>query len=209
MPKIVDHEERRAHIAEAVTKIIARDGFDRVTMREIAAEAGYAHGAISRYFPDKESLLTAAFLHVFIDSNERILRRVDGVRGLEALRRMSRELLPFSDEDPQNCHVVLAFWDRAAQNPTLWKIHHEYIVERRAQIRHFLLEARENGELGEHVDIETAVNKISAFNAGWQMLGALVPEARNDESMAASIAAMTAELGAPAPAFAEAASDER
>lgn len=207
MPKIVDHEERRTHIAEAVTKIIVRDGFDRVTMREIAAEAGYAHGAISRYFPDKESLLTAAFLHVFIDSNERILRRVEGVRGLEALRRMSRELLPLSDEDPQNCHVVLAFWDRAAQNEQLWQIHHEYIVERRAQIRRFLLEAREDGELAPHVDIETAVNKVSAFNAGWQMMGVLVPEARSDESMEASINAMIAELRAPA--MAKAASDER
>mgnify|MGYP001086776392 CR=1 FL=1 len=194
MPKIVDHDERRAHIAEAVTKIIIRDGFDRVTMREIAAEAGYAHGAISRYFPDKESLLTAAFLHVFIDSNERIERRVAGVRGLEALARMSRELLPFSDDDPANCNVVLSFWDRAAQNPRLWKIHHEYIVGRREQIRRFLIEAREDGELAEQVDIETAVNLFSAFNAGWQMMGALVPEARTYESMQASIDAMVEEL---------------
>ncbi len=194
MPKIVDHDERRAHIAEAVTKIIIRDGFDRVTMREIAAEAGYAHGAISRYFPDKESLLTAAFINVFVDSNERIERRVEGVRGLEALARMSRELLPFSDDEPANCKVVLSFWDRAAQNPTLWSIHHEYIVGRREQIRRFLTEAREDGELAAQVDIETAVNLVSAFNAGWQMMGALVPEARTDESMQASIDTMLKEL---------------
>lgn len=190
MPKIVDHDERRAHIAEAVTKIIIRDGFDRVTMREIAAEAGYAHGAIARYFPDKESLLTAAFLHVFINSNERIERRVAGVRGLEALRRMSRELLPFSDDDPANCNVVLSFWDRAAQNPRLWDIHHEYILERRERIRHHLIEAREDGELADDVDIETAVNLIAAFNAGWQMMGALVPESRTDVSMQLSIDAL-------------------
>lgn len=190
MPKIVDHDERRAHIAEAVTSIIIRDGFDRVTMREIAAEAGYAHGAIARYFPDKESLLTAAFLHVFINSNERIERRVAGVRGLEALRRMSRELLPFSDDDPAHCNVVLSFWDRAAQNPRLWDIHHEYILERRERIRHHLIEAREDGELAEHVDIETAVNLIAAFNAGWQMMGALVPESRTNVSMQLSIDAL-------------------
>lgn len=194
MPKIVDHGERRAHIAEAVTKIIMRDGFDRVTMREIAAEAGYAHGAISRYFPDKESLLTAAFIHVFVDSNDRIERRVAGVRGLDALARMSRELLPFSDDEPASSKVVLSFWDRAAQNPTLWRIHHEYIVGRREQIRRYLTEARDDGELGEHVDIETAVNLVSAFNAGWQMMGALVPEARSDESMQESIDAMIKEL---------------
>lgn len=196
MPKIVDHDERRAHIAEAVTKIIIRDGFDRVTMREIANEAGYAHGAISRYFPNKQSLLTTAFLHVFSNSHERILKRVEGVRGLEALKRMSRELLPFTDVGPQRSQVVLSFWDRAAQDPALWEIHHKNILQRRDLIRRFLIEAKEDGELASGTDIETAVNQVSAQNAGWQMMAVLVPEAAHNESLQASIDAMLSELRA-------------
>ena len=196
MPKIVDHEERRAHIAEAVTNIIIRDGFDRVTMREIATEAGYAHGAIARYFPNKQSLLTTAFLHVFTSSHERILERVRGVRGLEALARMSRELLPFTDVGPQRSQVVLSFWDRAAQDPELWKIHHENIVRRRELIRRFLTEAEADGELAPTVNVETAVNQVSAQNAGWQMMAVLVPEAATNESLQASIDTMIADLRA-------------
>src|SRR5690606_38315506 len=114
----------RSHIVEAVTQIIIRDGFDRVTMREIAAEAGYAHGAIARYFPDKKSLLTAAFLEVFQKSHEHTLRRTEGVRGLEALRQMFLELMPLEADGPQRSRVVLSFWDRAAQDGELWEIHH-------------------------------------------------------------------------------------
>lgn len=187
MPKIVDHDERRAHILRAVTKIIIRDGFDRVTMREIAAEAGYAHGAIARYFPDKKSLLTAAFLEVFQSSQDATLARTEGVRGLHALREMLGELLPFEDDGPQRSRVVLSFWDRAAQDPELWEIHHENITNRRAMIRRFLAEAREDGELDPEVDIEDAVNRVSAHNAGWQMMAVLVPESADDRSLRRSI----------------------
>ncbi|QZY51676.1 TetR/AcrR family transcriptional regulator [Leucobacter tenebrionis] len=194
MPKIVDHDERRSHIVEAVTQIIIRDGFDRVTMREIAAEAGYAHGAIARYFPDKKSLLTAAFLEVFQKSHEYTLRRTEGVRGLEALRQMCLELMPLEADGPQRSRVVLSFWDRAAQDHELWEIHHENITRRRDLIRGFLTEAREDGELAEEVDIEDAVNRVSAHNAGWQMMAVLVPEAANDASINTSVDSMIADL---------------
>ncbi|QIK62593.1 TetR/AcrR family transcriptional regulator [Leucobacter viscericola] len=197
MPKIVDHDERRAHITEAVTNIIIRDGFDRVTMREIAAEAGYAHGAIARYFPDKQSLLTAAFLHVFLGAHDRILARTAGSRGLAALGLMSRELLPFEEMGSEISRVVLSFWDRAAQNAELWQLHHEYIVQRRELIRQFLTEAHEDGELAGNLDIETAVNQVAAQNAGWQMMAVLVPESATTENLQASIDAMLAGLRAP------------
>lgn len=192
MPKIVDHEERRAHIVRAVTEIIIRDGFDRVTMREIAAEAGYAHGAIARYFPDKKSLLTAAFLNVFQGSHEEILERVGPLRGLAALRIMSEVLLPFDRRGAERSRVVLSFWDRASQDQELWQIHHENITARRALIRRFLTEAREDGELAEGVDIEVAIEEVAARNAGWQMLAVLVPEAVTDAKLDGGLDALIA-----------------
>lgn len=194
MPKIVDHEERREHIVRAVTEIIIRDGFDRVTMREIAAEAGYAHGAIARYFPDKKSLLTAAFLNVFQGSHEDILERVGTLRGLAALRIMSEVLLPFDRRGAERSRVVLSFWDRASQDEELWQIHHENITARRALIRRFLTEAREDGELAEHVDIEVAIEEVAARNAGWQMLAVLVPEAVSDAKLDGGLDALIAGL---------------
>lgn len=196
MPKVVDHDERRLHIVDAVTQIIIRDGFDRVTMREIATEAGYAHGAIQRYFPNKQSLLTAAFLKVFNDSHEQIERACDGVRGLDALSKMSELLLPFSTGEAERSKLVLTFWDRAAQDPEMFDIHHDNIVRRRQMIRTYLEQAREDGELRADADIENEVNRISTFNAGWQMLSVLVPEASGDDMLQASIDTMIDNLRA-------------
>lgn len=205
MPKIVDHDERRAHIAESVTNIIIRDGFDRVTMREIAAEAGYAHGAMARYFPNKQSLLTAAFLQLYSRSNERISQSVAGFRGLEALERMCREILPFEGRGgPRHSRLVISFWDHAAQDDELRTIHRENNMRWRELFRRFLLEARDDGELADHVDIDTAVNEVASRNAGWQMIAALLPDIAGDDQLEQGLRALIdglstepARVGAP------------
>jgi len=51
-------EETRKNIVEAAGKLFAGKGYDSVTMREIAKEAGCSHTAIYIYFKDKEALLT-------------------------------------------------------------------------------------------------------------------------------------------------------
>lgn len=197
MPKIVDHEERRAHIVQSVMNIIGRDGFDHATMRSIANEAGYAHGAISRYFPDKQSLLTAAFLHVFAESHERTLERAGNTRGLAALREFAKALLPYGGLATTQERVVLTFWSRAAQDRELEKIQYTNLRKRRDLIRRILNEAIEDGELSSDADIEEATNRVSAYVAGWQMLGVFVPEATTMESLDSSVEAFVSSLRKP------------
>ncbi|GAA4478038.1 TetR/AcrR family transcriptional regulator [Microbacterium panaciterrae] len=194
MPKIVDHNERREHIADAATKVIIRDGFDRLTMRQIAAEAGYSHGAIARYFPTKESLLTASFLRLYTQANGRILAGVAGRRGLDALERMCREVLPFGELGPKYARVVIAFWDHASQDATVAAIHRENNQHWRDQFRRFLLEAREDGELATHIDVDTAAGEVASRNAGWQMVSVLLPESAGDERIESGLQALLADL---------------
>ncbi|MGB3635817.1 MAG: TetR family transcriptional regulator, partial [Rubrobacteraceae bacterium] len=60
MPKIVDHEERRRELAEAVWRVILRDGVEGVSVRNVAAEAGWSTGALRHYVGTKEDLLASA-----------------------------------------------------------------------------------------------------------------------------------------------------
>ena len=46
MPKIVDHETRREEIAEALWRVVRRDGVRAASVRTIAAEAGWSPGAV-------------------------------------------------------------------------------------------------------------------------------------------------------------------
>ncbi|MET8762334.1 TetR/AcrR family transcriptional regulator, partial [Lentzea sp. NPDC004782] len=57
MPKVVDHEERRRELAEAVWRIVRRDGIDHASVRAVAAESGWSSGSLRRYFPTQDSLL--------------------------------------------------------------------------------------------------------------------------------------------------------
>lgn len=187
MPKIVDHEERRAHIIEAVTKIIARDGFDHVTMRGIAQEAGYAHGALSRYFPNKQSLLTAVFLRVFEESHEHTIEFAKQFRGLEALTHVALELLPYEGVREEQSRVVLIFWARAVQDPELKEMHYQNLLRRRELFRSILIDAQELGEMDPNIDLEVAVNKVTTYIAGWQMLGVFVRESATAAQLEASV----------------------
>lgn len=52
-----DGERTEAAIREAAAQLIARHGFEAVTMRQLAAEVGVQAAALYRYFPSKEDLL--------------------------------------------------------------------------------------------------------------------------------------------------------
>lgn len=53
---------RQAVIVEAAERVFAIKPFNKVSIRDIAREAGISHASIYRYFPDQQSLFTQAFL---------------------------------------------------------------------------------------------------------------------------------------------------
>jgi AcrR family transcriptional regulator len=52
--------DKRERIVDAAIQLFARDGFSRVTLREVSAHAGCWLGSVSHFFPEKEQLLNAA-----------------------------------------------------------------------------------------------------------------------------------------------------
>lgn len=201
MPKIVDHDERRELIVDATWRLIERGGFERATMREIAAEAGFAHGALQRYFPNKESLLEAAFVRAHTRTNSRVAEQLERERGLTALRTLCLEIMPIGRENVQESRVVVAFWDRAVQNRDLWSAHRENALNWRGQMLKFLRQAREDGEIATTVPDEVVVDQISAMNAGLQIMCLLLPETTTPERQLAALDALLDGLraGAAAP----------
>jgi AcrR family transcriptional regulator len=72
VPKIVDAEARRQDVVEAVLRIIAVDGLERASLREVADEAGLAVGSVRHYFAGSDELLTYSFATVV----DRMVRRL-------------------------------------------------------------------------------------------------------------------------------------
>ncbi len=53
---------RQAVIIQAAQRVFAVKPFNKVSIRDIAREAGISHATIYRYFPDQQSLFVEAFL---------------------------------------------------------------------------------------------------------------------------------------------------
>jgi AcrR family transcriptional regulator len=125
MPKVVDHEQRRRELAEAVWRVIRRNGVDGASVRTVAQEAGWSAGALRHYFHTQSELLEFAIEL----AAERIRQRVAAVELADdprrAVEQLLSELLPLDDERRAENEVWLAFTARALIDPQLRVRHAE------------------------------------------------------------------------------------
>ncbi|CAL8896463.1 TetR family transcriptional regulator [Kocuria varians] len=173
MPKLVDHASRREELVHAVWRILARDGAAAMTMRQVAAEAGYANGALKPYFATKADLVEATYTHVFEQTNGRVAGAVTGLRGLAAVEVFSREVMPLDGERLDEARVVLAFWQEAAHDATLAAHNRRFMAQWRDCLLAWLDEARADGELATPADPATWTDGFLTFLLGTQVTAAL------------------------------------
>ena len=125
MPKLVDHEQRRRELGEAVWRVIRRDGVEGATVRAVAAEAGWSPGALRHYFTTQSELLAFAMRLVV----ERVEKRVAAIEPAAdrraAVEDRLRELMPLDNERRAENEVWLAFTSRALIDPPLRALHGE------------------------------------------------------------------------------------
>jgi AcrR family transcriptional regulator len=118
VPKVVDIEQRRAELAEAASRLIARAGIESATMREVAAEAGWTTGALTHYFSDKRELLLTTFQASL--ANRRAQRPTDAdADPLRQLRASLEGALPLDEPRRRHWMVTVAFCSHAAGDPEL------------------------------------------------------------------------------------------
>ncbi|MDQ1022108.1 TetR/AcrR family transcriptional regulator [Streptomyces afghaniensis] len=109
MPKRVDHQERRAHIVDALVRVAAAEGLHAVTMRAVAAEAGVSLNLVQYYFESKAKLLHAALDRLEEQSRRRWSKRLAELPQPPTARAFIEaflaEALP-TDEDSRAFHLV-------------------------------------------------------------------------------------------------------
>lgn len=178
MSDLTTKEGRRKRILESTWKLIARDGLGATSMRALAAEAGYANGALAYYFDGKDDLLRAAFEYVLEQTTQRVKAKTREQRGLSALRAFCAEMLPCDELKLLEARVVVPFWSAAMTEPAFAELHERATATCRKYIRRCLSEAVGLREIPaprrarQHV--EAAEMLISIITAA-QVLGVLTP----------------------------------
>jgi len=186
VPRLVDHAERRLAIIGAAWRLIAARGIDSTNMRDLAREAGYTNGALSHYFSGKNEILRAAFEHVFNATNARIERSVGQRRGLAALRRLCREVMPQTEETLLEARIAVSLWQRALNDPYMASVNADALDTWRAQLIEYLRQAREDGEIGD-VDTTLYANLLMTSMVGMQVTGVLDAESSSAAAQEAMI----------------------
>ncbi|GER23154.1 HTH-type transcriptional regulator PksA [Zafaria cholistanensis] len=196
MPKIVDHERRREEIVETTWRIIARYGLDAATLRDVAAEAGFANGAVKPYFPTKASLLLATFAHVFKRTSTRINLVTEGKGGFEALRAFCLEVLPLDEERIDEARVVIAFWPLALQRGGPAELYDAVTLDWRRKIRAWLREARAAGAAPARLPVDAVAETLLTFLQGAQVAAVFDPDFNTPDQLEAQLDAHLGLLGA-------------
>jgi AcrR family transcriptional regulator len=166
VPKIVDAESRREEVLEATWRVMAREGIGGVSIREIAAEAGYSTGVIAHYFKNEDDVLRSALSRVWRREAGRIATRTDRLRGMAALRATVSEVLPSGEERKLEMAVWLCFWGSAIGDERLIAEQRRYYGSWRALLRRHLNEAQQLGEVRPDLDPAAEAVRLAALIDG-------------------------------------------
>ncbi|MDO5498787.1 MAG: TetR family transcriptional regulator C-terminal domain-containing protein [Propionibacteriaceae bacterium] len=129
MPKVVNAEERRELIVDAVFRLVARGGVEAASLRNVAVESGLNIGSVRHYVESHDALMLAATEAMAERVGRRVEDRVraaqssslvgDGPATEAAIVDLYAQLLPLDAARRGECAVWLAFLERSRVNPEL------------------------------------------------------------------------------------------
>jgi AcrR family transcriptional regulator len=123
MPRQVDHDQKRRHIAEAVWRLAATRGLEEVTIRQVAAEADVPARQLQYYFGTRDDLLLGALTLLNADAEQEakteIAKLGENPTPHDVVRVVLLELLPLDDRRRTRHLVHAAYFVRFLSDPAL------------------------------------------------------------------------------------------
>jgi AcrR family transcriptional regulator len=121
VPRLVDHDQRRAELGEAAIRVILRDGLAGVTVRGVAAEAGWSTGSLRHYFRNQYELQAYVVQATTETLRRRVVPRVQRPRThgsvVEQAATIVEEMLPLDAERREEYALWSAVVEWERQHP--------------------------------------------------------------------------------------------
>ncbi len=180
-----ERSDTATRILDAAFRRLASDGYNNLSTRDIAAEAGVNHAAIHYYFGTKEKLVVA----VLDEANRRLLERqaemYDTAGGFAAKWAQARQ---FYEQDLTSgfVRVQMELWAVSLSNPELRKEFFPRILAWRRVIEEAVRDAFRLYALDLPISPEAMACWISSFWFGMEfemLLGAKEAEMRHNEAL--------------------------
>lgn len=184
-PRVVDPAARRQDVAEAVFRVVVRDGVEQASLRNVAQEAGLAIGSIRHYFDSHDAMIIFAVEALIHSIDERVMAHVRSLAGVSDLRRPGErvlsEVLPLDDRRRDEAVLWLAFATAARTRPSLLP-HAERLYDGlRALCRRALTVMHEAGTVSAELDVELETDRLASLLNGLTVDGVLHPDRMTPE----------------------------
>ncbi|SDT33232.1 TetR/AcrR family transcriptional regulator [Microlunatus soli] len=167
MPRVVDHQQRRAEIVHAVWQLIARRGIAGVTLRAVAAEAEISMGRVQHYFSSREELVLHGCRMMLDGAQEALARNTDDLTPWQELCVLVRHSIPQTPEFAVGTIVWNAYIALAVDSPAIADLvrrAHRDGVER---ARDLLVAAQADGTVRDDLDPRRTGQRLLALSEGY------------------------------------------
>ena len=142
MPKRVDHDERRAELAELTVRVIEAEGAQSATLRRIAKEGGFTLGVITHYFRTKDELVALAFEWLAERSAAALEARLAAASGGRARLVAALEHMVPVNGEASYPGVWLALGSGVRRSDPLAALHRAYYARWRRTVRDLVRAAK-------------------------------------------------------------------
>lgn len=185
MPKIVDHDERKKTIAEAMWRVILDKGMEGATARNIAEEAKLSLGALRYYFKTQDDLLVYAMGLV----QERAAKRIEAVlqqslSPRELVIAVILEIVPVNTRTRIEMEVWFAFIAYVKHRSDTLDVPDDQILQMTEKLMYFL---QENQLLKPECVVEREIERLYGLIDGLAIHAILDPERLNSERVRKTI----------------------
>lgn len=147
MPRIVNHEDRRRQICDALLDIVSESGMTGATIRAVAERSGWSTGVISHYFRGRQDLLLGGLrraAEILEEHNTRVLTTLGGIQALELILEGS---VPLDGRRLALAKIFFFFFVEAMTDASLRTEVESYLVEWRKSVARAIRQAQEAGDL--------------------------------------------------------------
>ena len=198
MPKIVDHDERRRVIVEALWRVVARDGAHEVSVRHVAAEAGMPKSSIGHYVGTMPQLMGLAVDQLVQENTDYLmsldLLSLDADKATEVLYT----LVPVSERRRHMSGVWLLLASQAGADEEFAEVLHRLNASISDGLVDLLRGMQWQGLVDSGRQIDREVRRIHALIDGLALQCMTDPSLRSETDVRAILRDEVARLAEPA-----------
>ncbi|MFC8615291.1 TetR/AcrR family transcriptional regulator [Micromonospora purpureochromogenes] len=173
MPRVSDAHlaARRQQILDAARRCFLRDGFHNTSMQDVIAEAGLSVGAVYRYFPSKNDLITSIAQSVIGGADAVFAELAAAEPPLPLVEALDRALTYVDAQSGEGGILPLAIqvWSESLRDPALATFVNATYSGFRDRFALLARRARETGELPPDADPEAVGTALFGLVPGYLM----------------------------------------